>query len=243
MPCRMANADGVRHLFIPTPPPNPHSHLFVGNLALAMWFIMTLIGSIRLYIASPPPQRAWASTSPMPTHRDSLAAVYVDDCLYTVGGLNGEDEYAAETGAFEAYNLTSKTWSKPTDPDSPHKPGVLPDLRTPRSSLSVVTVGSVLYAIGGRVIAYEQNQKVMNSFEAFNTTPGLLGKDARTWTAVCTRQAPVPNRTLSWLALPCMPTARFSATAEVVGTIIYVLGGYNGGDPTSDPTATSKPLP
>ena len=189
---------------------------------------MSLVGSIRSNVVSPPPQRAWASTLPMPTQRVSLAAAYADDCLYTVSGLTSET-YGSETGAFEAYNLTSKTWGKP---------GTLPDLRTPRSSLSVVTVGSVIYAIGGRVIAYEQNQKVMNSFEAFNTTPGLLGKDARTWTAVCTRQEPVPNRTL-----PCMPTARFSATAEVVGTIIYVLGGYTQPqDPSSDPGPTSKPL-
>ena len=196
-----------------------------------MWFLAVVGSTVNVV---PSPQRAWASTSisSMPTKRIIPGTAYVGDCLYTVGGTVSEEDYGSSSGAFEAYNLTSKTWSKQTDPGTDPGPAGLPGLPTPRSNLAVAAVGGVIYAVGGRIVQTSYFPTTSDSFEAFNTTPGFLGEGTGTWTKVCNAGNPLPKN-----SLPCLPTARFSAAIEVVDSIIYVLGGYTE-DGTGDPIVT-----
>ena len=82
----------------------------------------------------------WHSGPNMPTSRGALAAQFIGDILYVVGGANRVAFYTNET-----FDVTTNTWETKAS------------MPTEREHISSAVVGDKLYVIGGRVMTIISN--------------------------------------------------------------------------------------
>jgi hypothetical protein len=142
----------------------------------------------------------WATTTPLPLPRTQLTATIHGGWLYAIGGRDALD--ADDTVFYAPINVdgTLGAWQTTTS---------LPEAR---GGLALVTVGSRLYAIGGRNSSGHLNDVVMSSFNIDGTL------------------AP-------WVQVGTFATGREVPQAVVDSGFLYILGGItvvNGGGKLDD---------
>lgn len=77
---------------------------------------------------------SWIARTSIPVARGALAASEFGDLVYVFGGVDGD----SVSSRIDVYDPSSDSWS------------VGPQMRTPRSHFSVVTLRSLMYVIGGK---------------------------------------------------------------------------------------------
>lgn len=135
----------------------------------------------------------------MAEERSGAKAVSYGDRLFVFGG--GEDVPGPDT-----IHRSVETAKVGPDGEFDRWTAAAP-LNTPRMFLATVTVGNVVYALGGEYFP-EGRMKLLNSVERAEIGPdGQLGP---------------------WMECESMQTPRRSPTAVAVGDFLYAIGGYNG---------------
>lgn len=103
---------------------------------------------------------AWTTKAPMPTPRDSLAAVEAGGLIFAIGGATG----ATRINAVEAYDPATNTWI------------TFPSL-TARNYLSAAAVGGTVYAIGGTTDVQPQATALTESLTVTPPTSSIVGQN------------------------------------------------------------------
>jgi len=182
---------------------------------------------------------AWSTGTSMPTARQAPAGALGGSLFYVMGGNTG----SAVTGALEAYNPSTDSWTS-----------VAPML-SPRSDLGADTIDGIIYAAGGSdgtspaLATLEAYDPATNTWATKASMPtaradlavvalyGLLyaiGGRGADGSPVATVEAYNPV-TDTWATLPSMPTARWGLVAIVASfpdcgicshvPAIYAIGG------------------
>lgn len=206
-----------------------------------------------------PATQTWSSLPNMPTPRgfSSANAPVVGGIIYLVGD-NGPGHC---TNVVEAFDPATDTWSTKAS------------MPTPRCSLSVATVGGIIYAIGGGTgngpsptySAVEAYDPVTDSWASKASMPtprqsfGLVAAGGKLY-AVGGVYTAAPLTTLevydpatdSWSSRAAMPTGRSSLGFAQVGSHLYAVAGLTATGTTavveaydlaSDAWAANVPLP
>jgi hypothetical protein len=108
-----------------------------------------------------PRTRTWTALADMPTKRDHLGAVVAAGKLWAVGGRNVD--IGAATGATEAYDLATRTWSPA---------GAHPPMAARRGGFAIGVVGDDVVAIGGEGREPSGPTTALSSVEAFDARAG-----------------------------------------------------------------------
>jgi N-acetylneuraminic acid mutarotase len=153
----------------------------------------------------------WATKTNMPLARNAMGvALASDSMMYVAGGYN-----AGFLSSVDVYDPATATWAAAATAAS---------MSTPRSNLSLVALGTKLYAIGG-MVAMGTATNVVEEYDLAGNT---------------------------WTAMTPMPTARHSMGVAVSNSKIYVMGGSNGVadlatveefDPATNTWATMASMP
>ena len=147
-------------------------------------------GRIDLVEVYDPNTDMWAKRASMPTQRDSLGVAVVNNRIYAIGGA-GWPQFGPG-GPFlttiEAYNPKLNRWQEQGD---------MPNLRT---AFSTVSLGEVIYLIGG-FVWQGRNLKYFATVDAYNP------------------------ETEKWSDIPPMSTPLKPYGAAAVDGKIYVFGG------------------
>jgi len=192
--------------------------------------------------AAPPPEpeaevmMSWSEGTPMPTPRYFGAVAVVDDVIYTIGGLEGQDP----TGTMvEAYDPGRDSWESVA---------ALPE---GRFNMSAAVLDGIVYVFGGAQL----NGEVTDTVYAYDPAEdgwslvGHLPNAVAGMSATAyedriylfggshSSQLYVPKEnyyseaygfdpaTFSFELLPPMPVARNMAIAGAIGDEVYVIGG------------------
>jgi N-acetylneuraminic acid mutarotase len=135
---------------------------------------------------------AWSDVAPMPTARAGLGATAVDRVVFAMGGCNDKNMCLQRVlSSAEALDTRTGKWTS------------LPNMPTPRSSLGVIAVDGLVYALGG---TNNSDLTALSTVEVFD---------------------PKSN---TWDTKNSMPTARASFGTAVLDGKIYVAGGADGMD-------------
>jgi N-acetylneuraminic acid mutarotase len=109
-------------------------------------------GVVRTNEAYSPMTNTWTKKSPMPTARDHLSGVVVDEKIYVIGGRQpGKTPLFNDVDANEMYDPKQDNWTS------------LEPLPTPRSGLAAASVNDNIYILGG-----ESNEKAFDDNERFS---------------------------------------------------------------------------
>ena len=190
-----------------------------------------VVGDTQIY---DPATNTWSTGAPLPT--PICAAAVVDNVLYIIGGGSDAGGVLSYSNLVWAYSPKTKTWSAKTA------------MPTARGSAAVAVENNIIYVIGG------WNGSAMSTVESNNPasdtwtedTPLLVSKVASSagligTTIVAAAGLVNPNPTGTgdnegynvsfdmWTFLQADPTARGEACAGVIGTQMYVAGGYSNG--------------
>ncbi len=206
------------------------------------WILATLAIAAAMLVpgtASAAPG-TWKRVTTMPVGYLAYAdaARGADGRLYVVGGQSYDASNAAVHAEMYAFTPATADWQR------------LADLPAPRENLAVVSLGGLLYAMGGEGASYNPRAEAWsydlatNRWHAIAPLPAprtelhavvsggriyaFGGWDGSRVTSTVWRYDPAPN---SWSRLATMPSVRlgFAAAAGSDGRI-YVVGGYVTGD-------------
>jgi len=195
----------------------------------------------------------WEIRTPMPTERDSFAAVTLNGQVYAIGG----EVASSPVSTVEAYDPATDTWT------------TLSPMPTARGGLVAAEVNGIIYAIGSgigvgssTVEAYDPVSDTWTTkspmptprvFCAASVVNGRIyvmgGNNAGNYVSSMEAYNPATD---TWATLSSMPTARSNLTASAVNGIIYAIGGYSSAgylntvehyDPASDSWTTGAPMP
>ncbi|HUT87380.1 MAG TPA: kelch repeat-containing protein [Candidatus Heimdallarchaeota archaeon] len=197
----------------------------------------------------------WAQRAPMPTPRYYGATALVDNVIYTIGGLEGQDP----TGrVVEAYDPGSDTWTTKTP---------LPE---GRFNVAATAFEEKIYVFGGADVAgnvvdtVDRYDPVTDTWEkAITRLPqpaagvAVTVYEDRMYLFGGSRSSqmfvPAENyynnvyafdpETLTFEALPAMPVARNMATAGVIDDEIFVIGGMKSPGATANQCYRPKHRP
>ncbi|HET7842359.1 MAG TPA: kelch repeat-containing protein [Terriglobia bacterium] len=184
------------------------------------------VGTLEVY---DPATGSWSTRAPMPTPRDSTAAVAVGERLYVIGGDN---ICLGMLSTVEVYDPITDTWTTKAP------------MPTPRSGLAAAVVDGIVYAIGGVnftsgwLATVEAYNPVSNNWSVralMPTARGGLGVEVvdgviyavggvNATTQLTSVEAYDP-KTDSWSAKTPMPTPRCCSAVGLVRGILYVAGG------------------
>jgi|GEM_PF-1330019 len=197
----------------------------------------------------------WEERAPMPTPRYYGATAVVDNIIYTIGGLEGQDP----TGrVVEAYDPESDTWT-----------GKAP-LPEGRFNVAAAAFDGVIYLFGGADVGGNVVDTVDRYDPATDTWEAAITRLPQPTAGVavvvyddliylfggsCSSQMFVPAEnyydnayafdpeTLTFEALPAMPVARNMATAGVIDDEIFVIGGMKSPGATANQCYRPKQAP
>ena len=103
----------------------------------------------------------WTIKATMPTARNGLAAVAVNNIIYAIGGWNGSSVLSAN----QAYDPSTNTWSTKAS------------MPTARDGLATVAVNNIIYAIGGtntaQTVVYSTNEAYNPSTNTWSTKTAM----------------------------------------------------------------------
>ena len=179
----------------------------------------------------------------MLTARQELGLVGINGLLYAMGGDDSLGGGPHETNIIEVYNTTTNVWttSKITLP-------------TPSRAFAYAAVGDEIYCFGGATDstsnrAIKINPKTMTSWVDLTSIPGMSrcfqnGGEAPVINGVIylfggySTDRPGGDRILNealaynttsgnWITLPNMPNNRHCNSVVAIGSLIYLIGGYN----------------
>jgi endonuclease YncB( thermonuclease family) len=157
------------------------------------------------------PLDSWRALPALPTPRGSPSATILNGKIHVVSGVGSDGR---NTPAHEVYDIETARWTARAP------------IRTPRDHFSLVRVGEMLFALGGRV-------------------DGDYGRNL----AANERYDPKSD---SWQQRNPMPTARSGIAAAALNGRIFVFGGESqqrtfgeveSYDPSSDFWSTHAPMP
>lgn len=140
---------------------------------------------------------SWASGPPLPEPIQEFHAVLMGGSIYVAGGIDGDNNPSERAYRFD---LTRRTWSRVAD-----MPGA-------RHHMPLVTVGGVMYAIGG-VRSPSGWDLASDPWVPFRPAANLWRYDPQSD---------------SWTELAPLPEARGASVAGVIDGRIYVAGGHAG---------------
>ena len=147
----------------------------------------------------------WTSLAPMATPRAFAGAGTVGDHIYVVGGYDGQQEL----DTCEMYDPILNDWA------------ACPRLNVPRGGIAVTVIADTLYVIGGGWQSY----LVENEYLAVS----VAQPDASSGAASVAAASDTPAEdTWSTFPSPLLQEWRNLGAAST-GTLIYAIGGWNGG--------------
>jgi hypothetical protein len=196
--------------------------------------------------AYPPP--IWTQETQMPSPSSDLTAAVYQDKLYVFGGYGTSGgNWLKET---YLYDPSSNSWTRKAD------------MPTARWGPLAVELNGLIYVFGGTTQVNEVYDPVADSWASKNDLPsgfnqGLMGvrygdKVHLFYQSLHYEYDPGSD---TYTARASVPTPRTWGTCAVVGTKIYIIGGYSYGSPggpsdvneiydiTSDTWTTGKVLP
>lgn len=177
------------------------------------------------------PAAPWEPLPPLPTPRWGLCAVAIDDQLYTLGGMAGEDTFLATV---ERYAVADGRWS------------ALPPMPTARVGAAAAVVGRDIHVTGG-------NQALPSGGSGAGTAHDVFDSSTQSWHSLPALPRPLADHasvvvgnqlyavggseadlvydlaTGTWRALPPWPGRQrqvATSAAAVVGTSILLFGAY-----------------
>ena len=178
-----------------------------------------------------PATNTWSSRQPMGVVRRDHQVVEHNGLLYAVGGQTINDE----SSAIEVYNPNTNTWTSKLS------------MPTPRARLGVAVLNDIIYAVGGEWNG--QDLDVLEAYDIATNTWTTLAPMPTPRTGV--RLAAANNRlyamgghdgaylditevynpaTDTWVTttIGAMNNPRYSASTNVLGNHVYMLGGAGG---------------
>jgi N-acetylneuraminic acid mutarotase len=176
---------------------------------------------------------SWTRLPPMPEERAAAGAAIVGGKLYVVGGVTaGASGGRALARTALVYDIARRRWSSIPGP-------------TPREHLGVASLGSRVYAVGGRLAGADTNLRLLEaytpgakSWRRLAPVPGRRGGTAAAglgrWLVSAGGETPtVTIRTVyrydvrrrRWSRLPNLPTPRHGLGVTAFGRKVYVIGG------------------
>ncbi|MDQ6674325.1 MAG: galactose oxidase [Chloroflexota bacterium] len=181
----------------------------------------------------------WSLHAPMLTPRGALACATVDDVIYAIGGASP----AGDTGAVEAYDPTSDTWS-----------AEFASMPTAREHVASAVLDGLIHIVGGRSpvlgatgTTHEVYDPATNSWSTASPLPTgrsgvgaavlagrihVLGGEADHTFAQNEAYDPATD---TWLSFAPLPTPRHGLGVVAVSDAIYVVaGGPQPGDSRSN---------
>ena len=136
-----------------------------------------------------PTSNAWSAKAHLLQPLGSMAAVAVDGVIHAMGGAGGTGPEDRHTVAVHyVYDPKTDRWSESTP------------LPFPREHFNLVSIGSKIFAIGGRIENYSQNVATVFSI------------DSR-------------DKNAKWQTLPLMPIPRSGTQAAILDGKIFLFGG------------------
>lgn len=189
-------------------------------------FVMLLVIPISL-----PGAITWETKTPMPTARSFLGIVAIDECIYAIGGRDGNGTLAT----VEVYDTTTNGWTSGAS-----MPG-------PRREFGIGAVQGKLYVVGGydgsnilsSVLEYDPAGDTWTSKSplsaareglsvavANDTLYAIGGDDGSVTVGTVEAYDPVAD---VWTSRAAMPTARTLLTCQELGGKIYAMGGNDVG--------------
>ena len=240
-----------------TPLPSPRASLAAGVVdgklyAVGGLYAGQVLSKVEVY---DPATDTWSEVAPMNGPRRSFAAGVVDGKLYAVGGYDGGGG-TDFVGTVEAYDPATDTWTQKAS------------LPTLRAYLTAGVVGGKLYAVGGekspdRLDAVEAYDPATDTWAAVAPMPtarsklvagvvfgklyALGGESGGVFNSVRIDAVEAYDpATDTWAAAAPMPTNGSELAAEVVGDMLYALGGFKGQGVQALPVVTVEaynPLP
>jgi N-acetylneuraminic acid mutarotase len=175
----------------------------------------------------------WKRLPKMPAERAAAGAAVVRGRLYIVGGVTaGASGGRALARTALVYDIARRRWSSIPGP-------------SPREHLGVTSLGSRVYAIGGRLAGADTNMRLLEVYSPaarkwrrLPPVPGRRGGTAAAgigrWIVSAGGETPtVTIRTVyrfdvrrrRWSGLPDLPTPRHGLGVVALGGKVYVIGG------------------
>jgi hypothetical protein len=105
-----------------------------------------------------PETDTWTTKAPMPTARNGLAVVEVNDRLYAIGGATDFNPWTNNLNVVEEYDPSTDAWT------------TVESMPTSRSLLGAAVVNNKIYSIGGM-----GSSGYLDTNEEFSGTSGLVG--------------------------------------------------------------------
>src|SRR2546423_6378133 len=189
-------------------------------------------GTIEAY---DPVSNTWTTKQPMPTPRFGLGVGVVNGIIYAVGGVGPGGSGTVVTGAVEAYDPVSNTWTAKAP------------MPTPRGGVALGVVNGLLYAVGGEgsggpLTVVEVYDPISSTWASKASVPtarsgfglgvvngilyaigGATGTGASA-SIVNTVEAYDPA-TNTWTTKEPMCTGRRSLAIGVLNGVLYAIGG------------------
>lgn len=224
--------------------------MLFGTLCVAL--IAFLLNAVIVYALTEPSKTLdkfgesyWDIGKEMPSARNELAAVLLDDKIYVIGG---EDiaSGGSQKDTIEVYDLTKERWIK--DDVAP--------IPMPLDHTAAATHQGKIYVVGGfmerktptdKLFIYDPKTNEWTEGRSLPSTRGALTAEFINGTLyaigglnsshvpVSTNEAYNPN-TDTWTSKAPMPTARHHLSSAVVDGKLYALGGriLGNGVPSED---------
>ena len=232
----------------------------IGTVAilLLLFIVYILPISIAQTISSTTIEPFWTKGAPMSTPRTEVAATFLADNIYVIGGF---DESGQVTDIVEVYNINNNSWAK-----------VAP-LPEPLHHTSAASFNGKLYVVGGYTAPWSPSNKLFiydpaqNKWQEGKPMPTARGAlNVNFVNGILYAIGGSSNRPLNsneaydqsrdtWTSKASMPTARHHAGSSIVGGKIFVIGGRISGsleniavnevyDPEQDKWITNlEPMP
>lgn len=225
-------------------PINKHTQ-FLTILLITLAFLPALVMPFNVLPAQAAETNSWSTMSPMPTARGGFGIAVVNGKIYTIGGLNGDNQALNKV---EEYNPLTNEWSSKMS------------MPTPRTGFATAVYDNKVYAIGGTVgNGYVGNNEVYDpvtntwttkasmptpradlSANVVNDKMYLIGGKRYSGQDPFYKETDVNERydpaTDTWSTKASLTTAVQGYGSAVVDNKIYVIGGSK--TPTSTGTST-----
>jgi N-acetylneuraminic acid mutarotase len=187
-----------------------------------------------------PLTNTWTSRQPIPDAQSGFAVGVVNGILYAVGAVRPGGSGPVVTGAVEAYDPVSNTWTAKTP------------MPTPRVGVMVGVVNGLLYAVGGQLSPSSAPLTVVEAYDPITdtwtskaslptarsgfgvgvvngilyTVGGATGNGTEPTTSILNTVEAYDPATNTWTTKPPMCTGRGrSVGVGVLNGVLYALGG------------------
>ena len=202
----------------------------IGTAAILLLLFIVCILPIPIAqtISSTTIEPFWTKGAPMPTPRTEVAATFLADNIYVIGGF---DESGQVTDIVEVYNINNDSWAK------------IAPLPEPLHHTSAASFNGRLYVVGGytapwspsnKLFIYDRAQNQWQEGKPMPTARGAL--NVNFVNGILYAIGGSSNRPLNlneaydvssdtWTAKALMPTARHHAGSAAVDGKIFVIGG------------------